>query len=138
MPFAVCYYHFVWSTRDRDALITPTLAPFLYDVVKRKSNAMKCKIMAVNAMPDHIHIAATLAVTISVADWVSRIKGGSSYDINQTFPRMDTTFRWQSSYGVQTFGTRQVDLVVSYIQNQQKHHQAQSTYAYLERTDTDT
>jgi putative transposase len=87
-----------------------------------------------NGLPDHIHIAVAIPPRIAVSDWVKRVKGTSSYEVNKAFPN-EATFAWQIKFGCSTFGIKQMPFVKNYIKKQAEHHAQNTTYWYLERTD---
>lgn len=135
MPFARCYYHLIWATRNREPSITEQVATHLYPAIRQKALELRSEVLALNGMPDHIHIAATIHTSLSVADWVKHIKGASSYAVNNLLPQLSSRFGWQSGYGVLTYGIKQMSFVVAYVENQQQHHAANMLYAYLETFD---
>jgi len=51
------YYHFVWSTRDRQPLITVELEPHLHRYIRHKCQELEVFVHALNSMPDHVHLA---------------------------------------------------------------------------------
>lgn len=65
------------------------------------------------------------------------MKGVSSHEVNVMFPHLPSHFHWQSSYGVLTFGAKNLDFVVAYIQNQKTHHAQNQLERYLEQTGDD-
>lgn len=129
MPHAVCYYHIVWATKHRQAIITTEIEALLIRVMCDKSSELRCAIHAINTAYDHIHIAVSIRLSISVAEWVRQMKSLSSLRVRQ---EMDNEFRWQGSYSVHTFGRKALPFVVSYIEKQKQHHQDNTTEAYLE------
>jgi putative transposase len=135
MSFWRCYYHIVWTTKNREPLITAASEGILFDAVRRKCAELKCEIQALNAVSDHIHVAVCIPPAIAVADWVKHVKGTSSFAVNSMFPSAESHFRWQSGYGVLTFGTKNLPFVVRYIQNQKQHHADGTLQTYLERTE---
>lgn len=135
MPFWVCYYHIVWTTRNREPLITPQTEPVLFKAVETKSSEFNAPVLAVNGVADHIHIAVCIPPKIAVSDWVGNVKGASSHAVNTAFSNLPTQFRWQGSYGVLSFGVKNLDMVRDYILHQKQHHANNSLYDYLERAD---
>lgn len=132
MPHVVVYYHVVWATKHRQEFITPQIENVIIGVIQRKSAELKCPIHAINTVPDHIHVAVSIKVSMSVADWIRQVKSLSSKIVRQEFPNMDTEFRWQSAYSVKSFGRKALPNVIQYIENQKIHHQTGDTNAYLE------
>jgi putative transposase len=133
LPFWKCYYHVIWATKHRQAIITPTIERVLVDALRAKSEELHCAVLAVNGTADHIHRAVSIRPAIAVGDWVGKIKGASSHAVNLAFADLETKFRWQEDYGVVTFGAKNLPTVLSYIENQKLHHQAGTLEPYLER-----
>lgn len=52
---------------------------------------------------DHIHLAVSVPPKISLSEFVRQIKGNNSHFINHEI-KPGYTFRWQSEYGVVSFG----------------------------------
>ncbi len=93
MPFHVCYYHFVWSTKHREPLLEGEIETLVYDTIRRKSDSLKSPILAINGTADHVHVAVSLALTVSVAVWVKQVKGTSAREVNLAFPNKLSHFR---------------------------------------------
>jgi putative transposase len=135
MPFHVCYYHAVWATNNREPLITPNLEPFVLETISRKSQTLKSPILAINCVEDHIHVAVSISTAVAVSDWFKQVKGFSAHEINAAFPKSASPFIWQSSYGVLTFGAKNLPFVINYIERQKEHHAQNTLETYLERID---
>jgi len=92
----------------------------------------KQKLIAINSMPDHMHIFIGMKPSIALSDLVRDIKNNSSAFITKK-RWVRGKFNWQEGFGAFSYGHSQIDDVVKYIQNQEKHH-AQKTFKeeYLE------
>ncbi|MGV3721917.1 MAG: IS200/IS605 family transposase [Actinomycetota bacterium] len=128
------YYHFVWSTRDRAPLITEEIEPHLFRQIRHKCQELQVRVHALNAMPDHVHLACTLPTSLSVADAVAGIKGSSAHFITQVVDQ-GWILRWQEGYGALTFAKRDLPTVVAYIDGQKTHHSSGEVRAVMERVD---
>ncbi len=133
LPFWKCYYHVVWATKNRQALITAAMESVLFDAIRSKSDELHCPILAVNGVADHLHAAVSIRPSLAVGDWIGQIKGASSHAVNLAFSDLDSKFRWQESYGVVTFGTKNLPMVLSYIEQQKEHHRTGDLQAFLEQ-----
>lgn len=133
MSFWKCYYHVIWATCDRAALLTGSVEQLVFDVIRRKSKTLGCPVHAVNGTADHIHVAVSIPPRLAVADWVGQIKGRTAHEVRAFYPDEVVPFSWQTSYGVLTFGAKQLPLVVAYIHNQKQHHSENTLLTYLER-----
>ena len=130
--FYVCYYHIVWATKYRQASLTTQLEPVIFNAIQSKSRELKCRIYAINAAYDHIHIAITIPPSLGIWEWVRDAKGLSAHLVNRDFPNRDDTFRWQKGYSVHTFGAKILPFVKSYVERQKEHHQNKTLEDYLE------
>jgi putative transposase len=137
MPFWVCYYHAVWSTKNRAAVITPEMEAIIINAVQRKSAKMECIIQTINTAHDHIHVAVSIPPKVAVSDWIAQVKGLSSHEVNANFPDLERHFSWQGGYGVLTFGAKQLHFITEYIRRQKEHHAAGTIVDYLEKMDHD-
>ncbi|WP_205589995.1 transposase [Mucilaginibacter celer] len=80
------------------------------------------KLIAINCMPDHIHLFVGFKPTILISDFVKEIKVQSNEFINSK-QWMRRRFKWQEGYGVFSYSHSHINLVVNYVQNQEIHHQ---------------
>jgi putative transposase len=135
MSRLVCYYHAVWATKHRATIITSALEKVIFTTIQKTSNDVNSPIHALNGWTDHIHIAVQIHHTVSISDWVKRVKGASARAVNVQFPTLETAFYWQIGYSVQTFGYEKLTSVVAYIEQQKIHHRDQTLLASLEHLD---
>ena len=77
--------------------------------------------IAVNSMPDHVHILLGLKPDMAVSSLVREIKASSSKFINER-RWVRGKFNWQEGFGAFSYAHSQLDAVVRYIQNQETHH----------------
>ncbi len=129
-------YHFVWATKNRLPLITPTVEERLWPYIGSKCKELGYKLHAVNGTEDHIHILVELSPTATVADAAKNIKGASSHYINKESGLSETLY-WQDGYGVVTLRQAEIPQVVRYIQRQKEHHRAGKLSEILEQTGID-
>jgi len=81
---------------------------------------------------DHIHMAVSLAPSMSLVDFVRTVKTNSSRWIHQTFPRL-ADFAWQDGYAAFTVSHSGLEKVVRYIELQKEHHHNATFEEELER-----
>lgn len=83
------------------------------------------KLLAINGMPDHVHIFFGMRPSQSLSELMQDIKGDSSKWINEMgFVR--GRFARQEGYGAFSYSKSSVDNVINYIKNQERHHQLKS------------
>jgi len=76
-------------------------------------------------MPDHVHLAIQLPRTLTVADFVKKVKTTSSAWI-KTQAENHSGFAWQAGYGVFSLGASQLQVLTHYIDRQEEHHRVKS------------
>jgi len=130
------FLHFVWTTHGRHPLITPTIERRLHRYISGICSKLNCQVLAINGMPDHVHLAITFPSTVSIEDAVHAIKGGSSTFARETLVRGEF-FGWRDGYGVFSFSRAESVRVVGYIRDQKKHHADGTLWAELEKLDPD-
>jgi putative transposase len=131
MPFWRLFYHFVWTTKGREPLIAPDFEDRLHRAIAAKVVQMGGIAHAVGGTSDHIHLVASVPPQLALARFIGEVKGNSSHFVNYVICT-DCEFAWQKEYGVISFGERQLDWVVRYVQNQALHHAQGTTVPHLE------
>lgn len=119
--FTQNFYHAVFSTRQRRNLITPDLESRLYPFMGGIVRDLRCTLLAINGMPDHVHLLVRYRADLSHSDLLQQLKGRSSKWVNETFPTFGH-FAWQEGYGGFTVSKSSVPEVEAYIARQKEHH----------------
>ena len=132
MPYWRLFYHMMWGTKGRTPTIVPSMAEDIYRVMAGKAKELGARVYAVGGIEDHVHMVASVPPSISLAEFIGQIKGGSAHFANHTL-QPGGHFGWQAEYGILSFGGKQLDTVVTYVLNQRQHHAQQTTIAFLER-----
>jgi putative transposase len=115
------FVHLVWSTWDRLPMITPDIERRLYREIESEALQLRCIVLALNGMPDHVHVVLIIPTTLTIADLAKQLKGASSHFVNEVL-QPEMPFKWQGSYGAFTVSRWDVDKIVAYVQNQKRHH----------------
>jgi putative transposase len=123
--FSQIYIQTVFAVSNRMSLITPTFKEDLYKYIAGIVRNQGQKLISINGMPDHVHILIGLKPSMALADLVRDLKADSSTYIN-TNRWVRGKFTWQEGYGAFPYGHSQLDTIISYIQNQEKHHSRRS------------
>ena len=119
--FTQFHLQFVFAVKYRDAIIHASWKDELYKYITGIVQNHKHKMLAINGMPDHIHLLIGMRPTQSVSDLMQDVKGDSSRWINEK-GFVKRKFEWQEGYGGFSYGASQVPAVIRYIQNQEQHH----------------
>lgn len=119
--FTQIYLHLVFAVQNRISLINPEWKAELYKYITGIVQNNGHKLIAINGIANHLHIAVGYKPHQLIPDLLQDIKGYSSKWVNEKkFVR--GKFNWQEGYGVFSFSHSQIDRVVKYINNQEQHH----------------
>jgi putative transposase len=113
--------HIVFSTKNRKPFIHQLVETELFKYVATACRTLDCPTHAVGGIDDHIHIACSLARTITVSKLVQEIKQDSSKWM-KTKGEHFSAFAWQNGYGAFSIGQSQLKDLRDYIANQREHH----------------
>jgi REP element-mobilizing transposase RayT len=123
--FACLNDHLIFSTRNREPLISAELRPRLFEYVGGLLRAERGCLLAAEAMPDHAHWLISLHQQTSVSDALRLIKANSSRWIHETFENLGG-FAWQTGYGAFSVSFSRVPHVKRYLAGQEEHHRTTS------------
>ena len=123
--FSQIYIHLVFSVKHREALIDKEMKDELLKFIAGIFGKKNHKLLAINAMPDHIHIFFDMNPDVRLMDLVREIKANSSRFIHSAFPGK-IKFQWQEGYGAFSYAQSQKKIVINYIMNQEEHHRKRS------------
>ena len=116
------HIHFVFAVKFRDGIIQSKWKEDLYKYMTGIIQNNNHKLLAINGMPDHIHILIGLRPAQSISDLMKEVKQSSSKWINQN-KLTNGHFEWQEGYGAFSYSKSQIGQVINYIQNQELHHE---------------
>jgi len=119
------YIHIVFASEGRQSLIQPEHNEELQKYITGIVSVRKQKLIAINNMPDHLHLLVGLKPDLSLSDLVRDVKADSSKLINEK-RWVAGRFSWQEGFGAFSHSRSQLGTVIRYIENQQKHHAKKS------------
>jgi putative transposase len=115
----------VFTVQNRECLMQQEWREDLYRYMTGIIQNYGHKVLAINGMPDHLHVLLGMRPTQSLADLMRELKGDSSKWINENRLVMGR-FSWQEGYGAFSYSKSHVPAVIEYIRNQQEHHRNKS------------
>jgi putative transposase len=121
--FSCVFLHVVFSTKDRRPFIAdPHLRALAHQYLGGTSKGLGCVPILVGGVEDHVHILTSLSRTLTIADYVQKLKNASN-----TWMKSQgvADFKWQSGYGAFSVSPDGVPGVRAYIENQEAHHRVQ-------------
>jgi putative transposase len=130
------YLHIVWTTEGRQPLLGGDCERSVHRCIESEAAQLGCAVLALNGMPDHIHLVLRLPTRISIAVLVKQVKGVSSSLVN-SMEGYARCFRWKEGYGVFSISRPYLNKVISYVQNQKRHHADQRVWEDWEEPNQD-
>jgi putative transposase len=120
--FSQVYMQYVFAVKGRENLIKKTFEQEVYKYMAGIISGKGQKPLAVNGMPDHVHLLVGLKPAMRISDLVRDIKNNSSNFINEK-GWLKQKFSWQEGYGVFSYSESNYGKVIDYIKNQKRHHE---------------
>ncbi|KAF2339236.1 IS200/IS605 family transposase [Flavobacterium tistrianum] len=119
------YVQIIFAVKGRQNLISKKWKDEIYKYITGIITNQKQKLIAINRMPDHIHILVGIKPNVSLSDLVRDIKSSSSKFINEQ-KWINGKFEWQTGFGAFSYGHSQLANVIKYIENQEEHHKTKT------------
>ncbi len=123
--YSQIYIQVVFAVNCRKNIIHPqweeTLYKYVTGIIKNKNQ----KPLAINGMPDHIHLFIGMKPSCCLSDLVMEIKKASTVFITENHLSR-FSFNWQEGYGAFSYSHSHIDRVIKYISNQKNHHKKRS------------
>ncbi len=110
--------HYVFSTKQRRALIPVELQHRLWKYIGGIGANHQIPVLTCGGMPNHVHALISLPTDFSIAKVVQVIKANSSRWIAEH----GIEFAWQEGYGAFSVSASNVAAVRHYIDHQPEHH----------------
>ena len=109
--YSQMYAQIVFATKGRENIIPQKHKEELHKYITGIVKNRKQKLLAINAMPDHIHICIGFKPNICISDLVQDIKTASSLFIKEK-KWTKFQFYWQEGFGSFTYSHSQITNVI--------------------------
>ena len=123
--YSQIYIQIVFAVQHREALISYDWEERLYQYITGIVQNKGQKMIAINGMPDHIHLFIGIKPSCCLSDLVREIKK-SSNDFIKENKLSKYKFNWQEGFGAFSYSHSHIDNVYKYIMNQKEHHKKTS------------
>jgi putative transposase len=126
------YIQVIYAVQGRQNLLRKEHKEEFHKYVTGIVRNQKQKLIAINSMPDHVHLLIGLRPSLALSDLIAKVKSNSSLVINEK-KWVRGRFNWQEGFGAFSYGHSQLSAVIRYIQDQEEHHSRRSfKQEYLE------
>ena len=114
-------YHLIWCPKRRKKVLVDGVKTRLENIIYDVTKELGIDILAIEVMPDHVHLFVSAYPDISVHKIIKRIKGRSSHDLRKEFLELlKLPTLWTHSYFVSTAGNVSSETIQKYIEAQSK------------------
>jgi len=114
-------YHLIWCAKRRRKILIGNVKRRLEEIIRQVATEIGIKILALEIMPDHLHLFVSAYPQLSIPHIVKSFKGKSSHDLRLEFPELNKMpSLWTHSYFVSTAGNVSAETIQKYIEAQSK------------------
>ena len=121
----VCLRIHVFSTKNRQPMITPEVEPELYAYIAGTAKNLDSRCLTIGGTSNHVHLLVSQSKNIALSHLMEEIKKSSSKWIKTKATAL-RSFGWQDGYGAFTIGQSQVEALKHYIAVQKERHRKQT------------
>lgn len=112
-------YHIIWCPKRRRKILVGDLKRRLEEIIHQVAAELGVKILALEVMPDHLHLFISAYPQLSIPHIVKSFKGRSAHDLREEFPALQKMpSLWTHSYFVSTAGNVSAETIKKYIEGQ--------------------
>lgn len=117
-------YHIVWCTKYRRCVLTGDIEKELKEYLQDMAREYHFSIIAMEVMPDHIHMMIDCRPQFCPSDMIKILKGNTARWLFMSHPELKKQLwgghLWNPSYCIVTVSDRSYGMVKEYIQSQKK------------------
>ncbi|HKB85169.1 MAG TPA: IS200/IS605 family transposase [Ignavibacteriaceae bacterium] len=125
MPYIRIWIHLIWSTKNRERMITEGIKAKLLNHIRENAELKKIYLDFINCEPEHIHMTISMGSDQNISKVAQLLKGESSNWVNKN-GLSKGHFEWQDEYIAVSVSESQINRVRDYIRNQEEHHRKKS------------
>lgn len=101
-------------------LLQNEIANGLYEIIRQTCDELKVEIIAMEIMPDHVHLLLECDPQFGIHKVVKRLKGRSSRYLREEFDYLKSRLPtlWTNAYFLSTVGGAPLSVIKQYVENQ--------------------
>lgn len=117
-------YHLVWCTKYRKKVLTDGLDTECREMLQKLAEEYRFQILAMEVMPDHIHLLVDCKPQFFISDMIKIMKGNLARQMFLVHPELKQKLcdghLWNPSYCAVTVSDRSREQVLAYIEGQKE------------------
>ena len=115
-------YHIVWCTKYRKPILNNGLDDELKELFRELSQEYEFSIIAMEVMPDHVHLLLDCKPQFFISDMIKIMKGNTARKLFMAHPELKKSLwgghLWNPSYFAATVSDRTIEQINKYIEEQ--------------------
>lgn len=117
-----CKFHVVWCPKYRRKVLKDQIEERLDVLIRETIEKYKSELIALEIMPDHVHLLVWVDPQFGIHRLVKNVKGRTLRYLREEFPKLKTQMPslWTNSYFVSTVGGAPLSVIKQYIEAQKK------------------
>jgi REP element-mobilizing transposase RayT len=116
------HVHLVWHVKSGRRLLTGEVEELTHAFLRSKARMNGVYLHQLGGTDDHVHLAFQIEPFVTIAQLVEELKEASAFEVNKRLSRQ--ALDWERGYGAVSFARRNLEWMVSYIENQRGHHES--------------
>ena len=115
-------YHFAWCPKYRRKVVVGEVEGRLRQLIQAIVESNGWEIIALETMPDHVHLFIKATPKSAPNSIIAKIKGTTSRVLRKEFPELKTKLPtlWTRSYFVSTHGHVSSETIKRYVEEQKR------------------
>jgi len=114
-------YHLIWCPKRRKKVLVGEIKTRLEQIINEVAKEKNIEILALEIMPDHLHLFVSSHPNILVHNLIKAFKGRSSNILRKEYPELlKLPSLWTHSYFISTAGKVSSETIQKYIETQNK------------------
>jgi putative transposase len=114
-------YHLIWCPKRRKKVLVGDIKTRLEQIINEVAKEKNIEILALEIMPDHLHLFVSSHPNIPVHNLIKAFKGRSSNLLRKEYPELlKIPSLWTHSYFISTAGNVSSETIQKYIEAQNK------------------
>lgn len=116
-------YHVIFCPKYRRSVLVPPVDARLREILYAEAEKLDVQILALEVMPDHVHMFIQFDPRIMPHKVIKKMKGVSSHILREEYPELKSKLPslWTRSYFMCTVGHVNEDTIKKYIEDQKNH-----------------
>ena len=125
-------YHLIWCTKYRKKVLVDGLDVECKKMLLALAEEYRFQILAMEVMPDHIHLLVNCKPQFFISDMIKIMKGNLARKLFLSHPELKKQLwgghLWNPSYCAVTVSDRSREQILTYIEGQKEKEKTKSSY----------